>query len=53
MKNIFSLSNKVIVVTGGAGYLGSFMARALLEFEAKVIVADIVEKKARGNCFRM
>lgn len=44
MKNIFSLSDKVIVVTGGAGYLGSVMTRALLEFDAKVIIADIVEK---------
>ena len=49
MKNIFSLDGKVVVVTGGAGYLGSAVVDGLLEFGAKVIVADIVENKSFDN----
>jgi NAD(P)-dependent dehydrogenase (short-subunit alcohol dehydrogenase family) len=45
MREMFSLKDKVVVLTGGAGYLGSHMAKALIEFGATVIVADIVEKK--------
>lgn len=45
MRDLFSLESKVIVITGGAGYLGSFMARALLEFGGTVVIADIVEKE--------
>jgi NAD(P)-dependent dehydrogenase (short-subunit alcohol dehydrogenase family) len=45
MNEIFSLEKKVIVLTGGAGYLGSVMAKALLEFGATVVIADVAEKK--------
>ncbi len=41
MKNLFSLDGKVIVVTGGAGYLGSAVVKGLLEFGAYVMVADM------------
>ena len=45
MKDLFSLKGKVVVITGGAGYLGSAMTEGLLEFEASVVVADVVDKK--------
>lgn len=45
MNELFSLREKLIVLTGGAGYLGSIMAKALLEFGATVVIADIAEKK--------
>lgn len=45
MSNLFALDGKVVVLTGGAGYLGSAMAKALLEFGATVVVADVVEKE--------
>jgi NAD(P)-dependent dehydrogenase (short-subunit alcohol dehydrogenase family) len=44
MNELFSLKEKVVVITGGAGYLGSFMVKALLEFGATVVVADIADK---------
>ena len=60
MKNLFSLQNKAIVVFGGAGYLGKAVVRALLDFDGKVVVADINESvfdspgfaeiKAHPNC---
>lgn len=40
MKNLFSLQGKTAVITGGAGYLGSCMAEAMLEHGANVTVAD-------------
>lgn len=39
MNTIFDLTNKVVVVTGGYGHIGSGIARGLLRFGAKVIVA--------------
>jgi len=44
MKDLFSMGGKVVVITGGAGYLGSAMVEGLLEFGAAVVVGDIVEK---------
>ena len=37
--NIFDLSGKTAIITGGYGHLGTAMVRALLAFNAKVIVA--------------
>ena len=45
MKDLFSLNGKTVVVTGGLGYLGSAITEGLLEFGAKVVAADIIEKK--------
>lgn len=41
----FDLSGKVIVVTGGAGILGTLYCQRLAEAGAKVIIADVDEKK--------
>lgn len=43
--NIFSLEGKVIVFTGGAGYIGSAVVKSMLDFGASVVIADIVDKK--------
>jgi len=44
-KDLFSLSNKVAVVTGAAGLLGKEFVRALSKNGAIVIAADIVKDK--------
>lgn len=41
-QNIFSLDGKSVVITGGAGYIGSKIAECLQDFGACVIVADMV-----------
>ena len=43
--NIFDLTGKVAIVTGGYGHLGSAMVRALSAFNAKVVVAGRSETK--------
>ena len=45
MYDLFRIDDKVVIVTGGAGYLGTAMVRALLGHGAKVVVADIVSKE--------
>ncbi|MEN6315842.1 MAG: SDR family oxidoreductase [Clostridiaceae bacterium] len=45
MKDLFSMKDKVVIITGGAGYLGSAITEGLLEFGASVAVADVAEKK--------
>lgn len=42
-KNIFSLKKKGIVVTGGYGYLGRKIVEGLLDFGARVVIADAIE----------
>ncbi len=42
-KNMFSLENKRIVVTGGCGYLGSEIVKGLRDFGADVQVIDYAE----------
>ncbi|WP_180954436.1 SDR family oxidoreductase [Bacillus sp. V5-8f] len=41
---IFSLEDKGVIVSGGAGYLGSKIVEGLLDFGAKVVIADMVEE---------
>lgn len=43
--NLFNLENKIAVVTGGYGHLGSGIVRALLKCNATVIVAGRNEEK--------
>ncbi len=45
-KDIFSLKDKVAVVTGGTGHLGSVIAKNLIDYGTRVASVDIVEKKA-------
>lgn len=45
MKNIFSLEDKVIVLTGSTGYLGKYFARALLDFGARVLLLGRNQEK--------
>ncbi|HZW99980.1 MAG TPA: SDR family oxidoreductase [Trueperaceae bacterium] len=47
-KDLFDLSGKVAVVTGGVGILGTHFCRALAEFGANVAVVDLDEEKARA-----
>lgn len=39
--NIFDIENKVIVITGGAGILGSRIARGMAQFGARIVLCDI------------
>jgi NAD(P)-dependent dehydrogenase (short-subunit alcohol dehydrogenase family) len=43
--DIFSLENKVILITGGSGHLGSAMSEAFVRFGARVYLASRNEKK--------
>jgi len=45
MNNIFDLTGKVAIVTGGYGHLGKAMSRSLAAFNATVIVAGRSEEK--------
>lgn len=47
-KDLFSLSGKVAIVTGGTGVLGGVIARGLAWHGAKVVVLGRREEKARG-----
>jgi NAD(P)-dependent dehydrogenase (short-subunit alcohol dehydrogenase family) len=51
MKNIFDISNKVAVITGGSGLLGARFASVLADYGANVILTDFnideCEKKAK------
>ena len=46
MQNLFDLKGKVIAVTGGAGVLGSEIAKSLLAAGAKVAVLDLNQEAA-------
>lgn len=58
-KKLFDLTNKVAVVIGGTGLIGSSFIEGLAEFGAKIVVADIIkekcEKKAEeiGNKYKV
>ena len=42
---MFILKNKIIVVTGGTGLLGSVFSKACIGYGAKVVIIDINEEK--------
>lgn len=46
-RNLFSLENKIVIITGGAGHLGSSMSKALASFSATVILIGRNEQKLR------
>ncbi len=41
MKDLFRLDSRVAIITGGAGLLGREYCRALAEYGARVVVADV------------
>jgi len=45
-KDIFSVKNKVTIITGGAGLIGSEIASAFVECGSRVVIADINSKKS-------
>ena len=49
IKNLFSLENKITVITGGAGILGSEIAKGLGKAGAKVIICDIKNAEERAE----
>ena len=61
MKNIFDIKNKIIIITGGAGFLGSEFAMAISNARATPVVLDkndlalkslkkkFIKKKYRGK----
>src|SRR3989344_1636939 len=42
-KNLFNLRGKVVVLTGGSGFLGQHFTAALREAGSTVVVADVAE----------
>ncbi|MDR0559452.1 MAG: SDR family oxidoreductase [Prevotellaceae bacterium] len=45
--NLFCIKDKVVIITGGCGVLGSNMARYLAEQGAKIAVLDMAEEKGK------
>ncbi len=43
MEHIFSLHGKVVIITGGSGFLGTVLTEALVEYGGTVVVADRAE----------
>ncbi len=46
--NLFDVQNKVVIITGGCGVLGSDMARYLAKQGCKVVILDRVEDKGKA-----
>ncbi len=38
--NLFDLSGKVVIITGGAGVIGSTLARSLAEAKCKLVILN-------------
>lgn len=50
-KALFDLTGKVCIVIGGSGYLGSANVKALVDFGATVVNADIKERETGADTF--
>jgi len=48
MKNLFDLTSKTALITGGGGLLGKKHAEAIIEFGGKAIIADYSSKRANS-----
>ena len=51
--NLMQVHDRRILVTGGAGLIGSFLVDMLVQRGARVVVADDFSKGRRGNLSRM
>jgi len=51
MKQIFNRKN--VLITGGAGFIGSSLARRLVDYEANVTVVDSMIPEFGGNLFNI
>src|SRR5437867_3935083 len=47
IQQLFDLSGKVVLITGGTGFLGSAMSRALAEAGATVVISSREVERAR------
>ncbi|MDW7658866.1 MAG: SDR family NAD(P)-dependent oxidoreductase, partial [Bacillota bacterium] len=47
MQDLFSMAGKVVIITGGSGYLGSAITEGFLAQGAQVIVADLAHTAER------
>ena len=52
MKDIFNLSDKVVVLTGGLGQIGLNYIGALLSKKAKVVVLDVKSEREAENILK-
>ena len=53
MKNLFDLTGKTALITGGGGLLGPKHAEAIVEYGGKVILADWHEDRAKEKAERI
>lgn len=53
LEKLFSLKDKVVVVTGGVGYLGAAISECLADAGATVVIADIDGKKAKEKAKKL
>lgn len=51
--NLFSCKGKIAVVTGGSGLIGREIVKGLINFGAKVCIADINEKRSLAAARRL
>jgi len=49
LNNLFSLTNKVVVIFGGNGYLGSNFNEALLEAGSNIYCCDIKKDNEKNK----
>ena len=50
IKKLFNLSNKNIIIAGGAGQIGFAFVEILLDAGATIIIADIDDEMAKEKC---